>query len=249
MTPLNGTTAVITGAGRGLGAALAITLADAGAQVILCARSEQALAQVAAIIAKRTGQTAGQVIVDLADNTSIKQAVANITAKYQHIDLLINNGAMWLEASDAPHSEDEIFGTINAAVTGSYLMTQSLLPLLKNSKRPDIVTIGSISGLPNAPLHSVSVPFYAAKHAQAALASGLQQILRDTPIRSLCVHPPYLDDVSPEDAAWEQVSERQKGEQATNRDICEAVLFAITRPRHITLSSIVVDSDSGGLFG
>ncbi|MGU3574683.1 SDR family oxidoreductase [Brucellaceae bacterium C25G] len=249
MKQLNGKTVVITGAGRGLGASLAITLADAGANIVLCARSASALKQVATIIEKRTGRSSDQIITDLADNASIKQAVTQISTQYQHIDLLINNGAMWLQASDEPHSESEVFGTINAAVTGSYLMTQGLLPLLMKSKCPDIVTIGSISSLPNAPLHSVSVPFYAAKHAQAALASGLQQSLRDTPVRSLCVHPPYLDDISPEDAEWDAVPERQKGEQATNRDICEAVLFAVTRPRHITLSSIVVDSDSGGLFG
>lgn len=248
MKNLHGLTAVITGSGRGLGAAMAMMLADAGCRIVLCARNQSALNDIADQIEQRTGQRPDHIVVDLADNTSIGRATAQITEKYDTVDLLINNGAMWLEASDAPHSEDEIFGTINAAVTGSYLMTQSLLPLLKNSKRPDIVTIGSISGLPNAPLHSVSVPFYAAKHAQAAVASGLQQMLRDTPIRSLCVHPPYLDDISPEDAAWDQVSERQKGEQATNRDICEAVIFAVTRPRHITLSSIVVDSDSGGLF-
>ena len=101
---------------------------------------------------------------------------------------------------------------------------------------------------PNAPLHSVSLPFYAAKHGQLALADGLRQMLKGTPVRSLCVHPPYLEDVSPLDEAWQQIPARQKGEQGTNRDVVEAVIFALTRPRHISLSSIVIDTDSGGLF-
>lgn len=248
MKNLNGLTAVITGSGRGLGAAMAMMLANEGCKIVLCARSQSALDDIAGQIEQRTSQRPDQLVIDLADNASIKHAIAQITEKYAAIDLLINNGAMWLEASDEPHSEQDVFGTINAAVTGSFLLTQGLLPLLKRSERPDIVTIGSISGLPNAPLHSVAVPFYAAKHAQAAIATGMQQMLRGTPIRSLCVHPPYLDDISPADTEWNAIPERNKGERATNRDICEAVIFAITRPRHITLN-ITVDTDEGGLFG
>lgn len=248
MTNLKGTTAVITGAGRGLGAALAITLADAGCNIVLCGRSQQPLNDVAELIERRTGQHPDTIINDLAEATSVKRAVEEISSRFQSIDLLINNGAMWLEASSEPHTEQDVFGTVNAAVTGSFLFTQGLLPLLKCSARPDIVTIGSISALPNAPLHSVAVPFYAAKHAQAALASGLQQMLRGTPVRSLCVHPPYLDDISPAEPEWDTIPDRAKGARATNRDVCEAVIFAITRPRHITLSSITIDTDEGGLF-
>ncbi len=248
MSGLHGLTAVITGAGRGLGAAMAMTLADAGCKIVLCARNQAALDAVAGQIETRTGQRPDQIVIDLADNASITRAIAQISEHYNVIDVLINNGAMWLEASNEPHSEQDVFGTINAAVTGSFLFTQGLLPLLKRSAKPDIVTIGSISALPNAPLHSVAVPFYAAKHAQAAIATGLQQMLRGTPVRSLSVHPPYLDDISPADAEWETIPGRSKGERATNRDICEAVLFAITRPRHITLN-ITVDTDEGGLFG
>ena len=69
-----------------------------------------------------------------------------------------------------------------------------------------------------------------------------------TPVRSLCVHPPYLEDISPLDPAWQQVPARHKGQQGTNRDVVEAVVFALTRPRHISLSSIVIDTDCGGLF-
>lgn len=248
MTNLKGATAVITGAGRGLGAALAITLADAGCKTVLCGRSQQPLDEVADLIEQRTGQRAATVIADLADTASVRQAIDEITNRFESIDLLINNGAMWLEASDQPHTEQDVFGTINAAITGTFLLTQGLLPVLKRSQRPDIVTIGSISALPNAPLHSVAVPFYAAKHAQAALATGFQQMLRGTPVRSLCIHPPYLEDISPADEAWETIPDRSKGEQATNRDVCETVIFAVTRPRHITLSSIIIDTDEGGLF-
>lgn len=244
---LEGSVAVVTGAGRGLGAALAVALADAGCRPILCGRGPGALENVASLILARTGLRATIVELDLANAASVAMAVSQLKAHHDVIDILINNGAMWLERSDEDHSPDDVLGVVNAAVSGTFLLTQGLMPLLRGSDRPDIVTIGSISGLPNATIQTVSVPFYAAKRAQAALAEGFAQMLVGTPVRSLLVHPPYLDDIEPGEEAWERAPERRKGERATNRDIVEAVLFAVTRPRHVSLS-IVVDSDEGGRF-
>ena len=244
---LEGSVAVITGAGRGLGAALAISLAEAGCRPILCGRTREALEGVASTILKRTGRLAMIVELDLADADSVKRAVAEVRADHAVVDILINNGAMWLERSPEDHSPEEVLGVVNAAVSGTFLLTQGLLPLLRGSDHPDIVTIGSISGLPNAAIQTVSVPFYAAKRAQSALAEGFAQMLAGSPVRSLAVHPPYLEDIEPGGAVWEGALERRKGERATNRDVVDAVLFGVTRPRHVSLS-IVVDADEGGRF-
>lgn len=248
MSRFENTTAVITGAARGLGAALAFSLAEAGCDVVLCGRSVGALEATAQSIAEHTGRKVETVQADLADTANVARAVETIRAKYSAIDILVNNGAMWLEDRQEDYSEAEVAGVINAAVTGTFLFTQGLLPLLNASLQPDIVTIGSISGLPNAPLQTVSIPFYAAKRAQAALADGLRQKLAGTPVRSIVVHPPYLEDASPLEDNWEASAKRQKGEAATSRDIVELVLFALTRPRHVSLS-ITVDADEGGVFG
>ncbi len=246
MPDLRGTKTLVTGAGRGLGAALARALAEQGCTPILCGRDIDALSQVATVIADATGVVGECRRLDLADPVSVTETVAAVIAEHQRLDILVNNGAMWLEASDADHRVDEVLSVVNAAVTGTFLLTQGLLPALRRSERPDIVTIGSISGLPNAPLQSASVPFYAAKRAQAGLADGFAQMLAGTPVRSIVIHPPYLDDVGQDDPQWDAAAERRKGKRATNRDIVEAVLFAITRPRHVTLS-ITVDADEGGL--
>ncbi|MEN5297167.1 SDR family NAD(P)-dependent oxidoreductase [Brucella sp. TWI559] len=248
MSRLDGTTAVLTGAARGLGAALAFSLAEAGCDLVLCGRNLKALEETAHKIAAHTGCKVQTVQVDLADMTSVAAAMETIKADHSSIDILINNGAMWLEDREDEYSIEEVSGVINAAVTGTFMFTQGMLPLLNASSRPDIVTIGSISGLPNAPLQTVSVPFYAAKRAQAALADGLRQKLAGTPVRSIIVHPPYLEDASPLENNWEASAHRKKGQAATSRDIVESVLFALTRPRHVTLS-ITVDADEGGVFG
>lgn len=247
MPALRNAAAVVTGSGRGLGAALAIALAEAGCRPILCGRDPTGLERTAATILDRSGVESTIIALDLADAGSVSAAVAAIRARHESIDILINNGAMWLERGSEPHTSAEVLGVINAAVSGAYLLTQDLLPLLHRSARPDIVTIGSISGLPNAALQTAAVPFYAAKRAQDALADGLAQMLNGTPVRSLVVHPPYLDDAEPDGETWRLSPERAKGERATTRDIVEAVLFALSRPRHVSLS-IVVDADNGGRF-
>lgn len=247
MIELQGRTAVITGAGRGLGEALAMSLAQAGCNLVLCGRSSEALERVAEAISRLMGSQPVCIEVDLANSESVQRAVRGISQLHDHVDLLVNNGAMWLEASAAPYTAEDVLGVVNSAVTGTFLFTQGLLPLLQRSSCPDIVIIGSTSGLPNALLQNVSVPFYAAKRAQAAIADGLQQMLSETPIRSIAVHPPNLDDIQPGQPEWAAAVERAKGARGTNRDVVEAVLFAVTRPRHITLS-MVLDAGDGGLF-
>ncbi|MCJ8053122.1 SDR family oxidoreductase [Shinella curvata] len=247
MVELDGRTVVITGAGRGLGAALATSLAETGCKIILCGRSLVALEKVADGIAEATGRRPVCIAVDLAESASVRGAVEAIVDAHEHIDLLINNGAMWLEARDEPYPAEEVLGVINSAVTGTFLFSQGLLPLLRRSANPDIVTIGSVSGLPNGLLDGVSVPFYAAKRGQAAIAEGLRQMLAGTPVRSIILHPPDLDDIQPGELAWGEAPGRAKSARATNRDVVEAVLFAVTRPRNISLS-IVLDADDGGVF-
>lgn len=254
MTPLDrpealaGRIAVITGAGRGLGAALAIELSARGTTPVLCGRIAEALTVVRETIRERTGVEAPIVELDLAERASVERAADAVAALGQPIDLLVNNGAMWLESAAAPPTADAVFATVNSAIAGTLLFTQRLMPLLLESAGGDVVTIGSISGLPGAPLRNAALPFYAAKRGQAAIAEGLRQQLRGTPVRSIVVHPPWLDDAMPGAAEWDAAPHRTKGARATTRDVVEAVLFAITRPRHVTID-VTIDADDGGLFG
>jgi NADP-dependent 3-hydroxy acid dehydrogenase YdfG len=68
-----------------------------------------------------------------------------------------------------------------------------------------------------------------------------------TSIRSICIHPPWIEDMSPLDEKWDAVPSRTKDEMVTNRDIVEAVMFAVTRPRNVTIASMVIDSDVQGM--
>jgi NADP-dependent 3-hydroxy acid dehydrogenase YdfG len=246
-TKLENIDVIVTGAARGLGAALSLGLSDLGCNVILCARSRDALEGIADQIDSRTGRRPQSFILDLAEAASVESAAKEITDNFPVIDVLINNGAAWLGGRETPYVAAEVFSVFNSALTGTFLFTQALIPTLQKSRRPDVVTIGSISGLHNVNTYTASVPFYAAKHGQAALADGLRQMFFDTPIRSICIHPPWIQDISPLDEEWEAVPSRTKEEMVTNRDILEAVVYAVTRPRHVTIASLIIDSDAQGI--
>ncbi|WP_436642443.1 SDR family oxidoreductase [Microbaculum sp. FT89] len=247
MGELRGKVVVVTGAGRGLGAAFALALAEAGCRLVLCGRRMSDLETIGNLITERGGQSPLCVSLDLADADSVKRACAQIAAHTSLVDIVINNGAMWLEARAEPFADAEVLGVVNAAVTGTFLFTQGLHPLLTASEAPDVVTIGSISGLPNAALQTVSVPFYAAKRGQVALADGFRQAFAGTKVRSLLVNPPYLDEARPDQPDWQDAARRPKGARGTSRDVVEAVVFAMTRPRHVSLT-IDIDADDGGVF-
>jgi len=247
MKDLENINVVVTGAARGLGAAISLGLSDLGCNLIMCGRSLDALDVTASHIETRTGRRPQTFVVDLADAESVETATKEILTNFQIVDILINNGAAWLGQRDTPYEAAEVLSVINSALTGTFLFTQALIPTLQKSARPDVVTIGSVSGLPNVSLYTTSVPFYTAKHGQSALADGLRQMFLGTPIRSICIHPPWIEDISPLDEKWDSVPSRTKQEMVTNRDILEAVIYAITRPRHVTIASMIIDCDVKGI--
>jgi short-subunit dehydrogenase len=234
---------VITGAGRSLGASLAIVLADEGANVILLGRTPENLVATAKTIEERTGKLPLTFHADMADMNSIEKAAKEIL-EHTNVDILINNAAFWSAGKISEVSGQDIFQTVNSILTGTILLTKLLLPSLLKTEA-DIVNLVSISGLPNVPLYGASSAFLAAKHGQTGFTDGLRQELKGSSVRVMGVYPPLIDDISPLDAAWQE--RRNKTHSISNRDVVEAVIFALTRPRNCTVSALVLDADSGGL--
>jgi short-subunit dehydrogenase len=241
----DGKRVIITGAGRGLGAALAIVLADKGANLLLTGRSRENLTAIAEAIKLRTGTKPELRMLDMADASEVTLFAKALRDAGEPVDILITHAAQWLPGSMTDHDALSISQTIAANVTGTMLLTRGLVPLLEKSGAGDIMTVVSISGLPNARLQTASVAYAASKQAQAAISDGLRQELKGRPVRVQAVFPPYLEDVSPLDPAWN--TPREASSAVTNRDIVETILFALERPRHMTLASIIIDPDTGGL--
>jgi short-subunit dehydrogenase len=235
---------IITGAGRGLGAAFAVVLADAGADVIMTSRNVENMASLAESIRLRTGKRPETLHIDLADISQVTLTAKRVRDEGTPLDILINNGAQWLSGAMDSHDAFAIASTITGNVTGTLLFTRGLLPLLEKSGAGDVMNIVSISGMHNVSLQGASVAYIASKHGQAGMTDALRQELRGRCVRVSGIYPPNIRDISPLDAEqWNAVPD--KTSWPTTRDILESALFALTRPRHLTVSSLLLESDTG----
>ena len=230
----------ITGAGRGLGAALAIVMADAGATLVLFARTKEALRGTAETIHERTGQQVGRIACDLADVESCAAAGRELVRDHPDLDGLIHNGAMWLPGPMEGVSDLDIRTCIASAAIGALILTRHLLPTLKARADADIHTVVSTSGVPNLPLVGASVVFTAAKFAQAGFVQGLSEELADTHIRVTAVFPGDFSDVSPSDAAWHD--DRRSDHGLSSREVVDAILFILNLPPRVAVRSMVIQS-------
>ena len=235
---------LITGAGRGLGAAFAVILADLGANLTLTARNTENVKALAESIRLRTGLSPSNFKLDLADAGDVTQLAKKFRDEKRQLDILINNAASWLPGSMTDHDAYAISTTIASNVTGTLLLTRGLLPLLEHSGAGDILNIVSVSGMMNAPLQGASVAYIASKHAQTGMTDALRQELRGRPVRVNALYPTFIKDISPlNETDWNATPGSDSW--ITNRDVVETALFALSRPRHLTLANIVLESDTG----
>jgi len=210
-------------------------------------RNMENLGSLAESIRLRTGKRPETVHLDMADIGAVTLHAKKMRDEGRPLDILINNAAQWLPGKLNDNDAYAISQTITGIVTGTLLFTRGLIPLLEKSGAGDILNVVSISGIPNTPLLGASVAYFAAKHGQAGMNDGLRQELKGRPVRVSAIYPSYIKDISPlNETEWNSIPANTSW--ATNRDIVEAALFALSRPRHVTLASIVVDPDQGGLF-
>ena len=158
MGVLDGRTAIVTGAGRGIGAAIATALDAAGARVALVARSRDQLDAVA------TGLRNQPVVIgaDLGTTDGPPAAVAEAADAFGgRIDVLVNNAGLGVRKDSETLTADEIDTVLNTNVRSALLMTVAALPAMLAAGSGSIISISSISGLRGAPRRAV----YAASKA------------------------------------------------------------------------------------
>jgi short-subunit dehydrogenase len=234
---LSGRRVVITGAGRSLGRALAITMADHGAEVALLGRDRAALEAAAETIKARTGRAALVAPCDLAQPDSIRDACRAVLSTRARVDVLVNNGATWLTGALADQSDAEIATALAATVTGTILITKGLLSALRSSPAADVVNIVSTAGWIGWDLGAATA-FHAAKHGQSGFSDALRHELKGTGIRVTAIYPPDFDDVDPLGPDWDR-TERSK---LSNREVVDTILFAISAPRACVYPVIMMDN-------
>jgi NAD(P)-dependent dehydrogenase (short-subunit alcohol dehydrogenase family) len=156
---LKGQLAVVTGAARGIGAAISKQLASMGAAVVLAARDKARLEQVAQEITT-AGGAAHIAELDLLDESSIASLAKVVESQHHRCDILVNNAGIGLLGKPliemSPSDWDKLMGT---NLRGPYLMIRALAPLMIAAKSGHIVNISSLAGrnpLPNGAAYSAS---------------------------------------------------------------------------------------------
>ena len=156
---LTGQIAVITGAGRGIGAAIAIKLADMGARSIICGRTRAALERTAAAI-RRDGDQSTVIECDLTHLRSVEALAEHVGQEFGRVDILVNNAG--IRGQQGPLQElppDGWDNIVNTNLRGVYYMIRAFAPLMIRAHTGHIINISSLAGknpIPNGAAYAAS---------------------------------------------------------------------------------------------
>jgi 3-hydroxy acid dehydrogenase/malonic semialdehyde reductase len=230
LAPLEGKSAIVTGASSGIGAAIARALREAGATVAAGARRTERLEADVALE------------LDVQNETSCMQFVSRALEELGGLDILVNNAGLGLGRDPFWESSEEDERTVlDTNVRGLIRITRLCLPHISDGGH--IVNIGSIAG--REPYENAAV-YVASKFAVRGFTRALRQDLLGRPIRLTLVDPGLVEtefskvrfrgDV--EQAT--KVYERVRYEPLTPADIADCVVFVLSRPLRVNVDEIVI---------
>jgi NADP-dependent 3-hydroxy acid dehydrogenase YdfG len=230
---LKGGVAVVTGAGGGIGAAIANAVVAQGATVFLVGRQRSHLE--AALSAPNT-RNARIFPADLTRPGDIQAIRNKVEQEFGHLDLLVHSAGVISHATVEQGSVEDFDAQYAANLRGPYLLTQTMLPLLKNCGG-QIVFINSSAGLAARPN---SAQFCATQHAFKALAESLRAEVNGDGVRVLNVYPGRTA-TSRQAAMYAKSGAQYRPELLLQpEDIASVVLNAVTLPRTAEVTDISI---------
>lgn len=182
-------TALITGAGKGIGAAIALSLAEAGHRVALAARTAADLDQLAARI-RSAGGTAAPVVCDVTDPDAVAQAVAAAGQALGPITILVNNAGAAGSHKFLGHPDALWDRMLAVNLTSAYYVTKAVLPSMLAAEWGRIINVASVSAKVGA---RYVAAYTAAKHGVLGLTRALavELVAHNITVNAIC--PGYVD--------------------------------------------------------
>ena len=224
---------MITGASRGIGAAISSALAGKGARVVLVGRNESRLNEVA----KRLKESI-PITCDVSDPESVEKATEQIKSELGGSpDILVNNAGIFGVSVVEETATDFFVDTINTNLVGPFLFVHAFLADMKKRKSGHIVTIGSIA---DRSIFTGNAAYSAAKFGLRAVHEVMRAELRGSGVRASLISPAATDTeiwdtVTVTDPAGKPHSKRP---MLDRNDVVAAVIFALTQPDRVNIDEL-----------
>ena len=223
--------ALVTGAGRGIGAAIAATLADLGAAVVLCGRTRAPLDSTAAAISK-AGHRAEALECDVMDLRSVEAAAAHVEKSFGRLDILVNNAGVGGFGGPLHQLPPEAWEQVlNTNLRGVYYCIRAFAPLMIRARTGHIINISSLAGknaLPNGAAYAAS------KWGLNGLSYSVAEELRVHNIRVSVVCPGSVDtELTPH-------AGKDKSKMLRSEDVAHAVAMLVTQAPQSFVSEILL---------
>ena len=190
--PLKGKVALVTGAGRNIGRAIALALADAGAKVAVNVRVSRDEGQTVVDDIGARGGDALLVVADVAQRAEVEAMIAAISKRFGRLDIVVNNAAIRHERAFADLSYADWRAAQAVCVDGAFHCTQVALPLLRDGGAGAVINIGGLTAQTGA---SKRAHVVTAKAALGGLTRALAHELAEFGITVNCVAPGMVDTV------------------------------------------------------
>ena len=222
MSPLSGKTAIVTGASRGIGLAIARALSREGVQLGLLSRSKPNIA--------------GEFVAcDLVDSDGIPSAVRTLLERLGAVDFLINNAGTFLEQGVPEIQLADWERVLRVNLTAPFLLTREVLPHMIARRQGRIVNVASTASTQGY-LHQSA--YCASKHGLLGFGRSLAMEVKP---HNIHVHTLCPGGVDTELIKGTYLGERLEGQPMINpEDIAEMVLFLLRQPDNIDLTEVVV---------
>lgn len=228
MTVLTDKVAVVTGAGSGIGEAIATLLHEEGAKVVLAGRNKEKLQNVA----NQLSQDSVKVVpTDVTNKEEVDELIKIAQQTFGGLDIVINSAGQMLSSKITDYQVDEWDSMIDVNIKGTLYTAQAALPTMLEQSSGHLINIASISGFE---VTKSSTIYSATKAAVHTITQGLEKELAKTGVKVTSISPGMVDTAI---TAAYNPTDRKKLEP---QDIVEAVLYALTQPKHVNVNEITV---------
>lgn len=248
MFDLKGRVALVTGASQGIGRAVALELARAGAAVAVCARNLEKISAVSSEISA-AGGTAGTFKLDVASEDEIKSVVKGVIGQYGKVDILVNNAGITRDQLAMRMKRADWDAVLNTNLTGAFLCTQAVVGSMLKQRWGRIINITSVFGQ----MGQAGQANYAA--SKAGLIGLTMAMARELASRSITVNaiaPGFIETAMTEVLSAELKADALKmiplGRVGTDADVAHAVRFLASEEAGY-ISGHVLNVNGGMLMG